>query len=283
MSHEPGQIAAYFQGRFTDQERRVELLQQLFDGSPLGVLVTSAAGVFLEVNTRAEKLLGYSHEQLIGKRFVDITHPEDVEVGLAALKAMLAGERRSAEFEKRYIRGDGRVVWVSLCVTTITDAGEPFFVTYIQDIDDRKREQFALQESERQRGVIAAQRELLRQISAPLISIADGVVAMPLVGPIDDERVRQLLEVLLAGVVARRASVVIVDVTGVTQVDAAALAELLRAARAVALLGAETVLSGVNPAMAETMVALGVDLGGLRTIGQFQDAIGHALSRARGG
>jgi rsbT co-antagonist protein RsbR len=119
----------------------------------------------------------------------------------------------------------------------------------------------------------------LRQISAPLVPIADGVVAMPLSGPIDQGRVTQLIEVLLNGVVSHRASVVILDLTGVSALDADAAAALLRAAQGVRLLGAETVLSGIKAQSAQQIVALGVEMSALQAFGQLQAAIAHALER----
>jgi rsbT co-antagonist protein RsbR len=148
----------------------------------------------------------------------------------------------------------------------------------LRDTSERRRID---EERIKQREELRAQRELLSQISAPLMPIADGVIAMPLVGPMTDDRVRELLEVLLGGVVAHRASVVILDVTGVSTMNAEAAGELLRAAKAVQLLGAEVVISGIRPAIATHMISLGVELQSLHTTGQFQAAIAYALDKTR--
>jgi rsbT co-antagonist protein RsbR len=270
------QATNYLRELVRDPPQRIAMLERLFNRSPLGILVTSDSGVLLESNRRAQQMLDYPAEELAGRRFNDITHPEDAQVGLDMLRKLVAGEISTADFEKRYLRRDGATVWVSLHVVAIREADALFFVTYIEDLTERKR---VSAEHLAQQQIINIQRDLLRQISAPLIPIADGVVAMPLIGPIDQTRVAQLIEVLLGGVESNRARVVILDLTGVSALDAAAAAELLRAANGVRLLGAETLLSGIKPDSAQQIVDLGIDLNSLRAFGQLQAAIAYALTR----
>jgi rsbT co-antagonist protein RsbR len=99
---------------------------------------------------------------------------------------------------------------------------------------------------------------------------------MPLVGAIDSRRVQQIMDTLLTGVADYGATKVILDITGVPIVDTQVANALLRAARAVTLLGAQTVLTGVRPEVAQTLVGLGVDLSGIVTLGTLQDGIAYA-------
>ncbi|MCY1004965.1 STAS domain-containing protein [Nannocystis pusilla] len=112
--------------------------------------------------------------------------------------------------------------------------------------------------------------------STPLIPISDQVVVMPLVGRLDRSRVEHVLQTLLDGVQRVHAAVVILDITGVAVVDAAVADALVRTARAVGLLGARVVLTGIRPEVAATLAALGTDLMGLVTRGTLQDGIRHA-------
>ncbi len=98
-----------------------------------------------------------------------------------------------------------------------------------------------------QQQVIQAQRDALRELSSPLIPIADGVIVMPLIGAIDTSRAAQILENLLRGVEQYRAKVAIIDITGVQTVDTSVAQVLLQAAQAITLLGAQTMLTGVKP------------------------------------
>ncbi|HEU4536133.1 MAG TPA: STAS domain-containing protein, partial [Polyangiaceae bacterium] len=130
--------------------------------------------------------------------------------------------------------------------------------------------------------VIEAQRHALRELSTPLIPIADDAVVMPLIGAIDSQRAQQLMEVLLDGVAAHRAATVIIDVTGVQVVDTEVADALVRASHAVKLLGAEVVLTGIRPEVARTLVQMDVDLGDIVVHGSLRDGIAYALGRPAG-
>src|SRR5262249_37430789 len=105
----------------------------------------------------------------------------------------------------------------------------------------------------------------------------------PLVGEIDSERADQIMDSLLAGIAAQHAEVAILDITGVQMVDTRVAAILVRVAQAARLLGAEVVLTGVGPSLAQSLVSLGAELRGIITCGSFQRGIAHALRRTRGG
>lgn len=107
--------------------------------------------------------------------------------------------------------------------------------------------------------------ELVRQLSTPLLPIAEGVLVAPLVGQMDEKRGEHFLEVLLEGIQKHSAKVVLIDVTGVPSIDASVAEQLLRAARAARLLGTRTALVGITPDVARTLVELGVDTSGLET------------------
>jgi len=119
--------------------------------------------------------------------------------------------------------------------------------------------------------------ETVRELSTPVIPVHDGVLVLPLVGMMDSSRSAMLMESLLNAVQKERASVVIIDITGVPTVDTGVANHVMRSARAAALLGAQCVLVGVSPAVAQTMVQLGVDLGDLVTRRNLQSGISYAL------
>jgi rsbT co-antagonist protein RsbR len=127
--------------------------------------------------------------------------------------------------------------------------------------------------------VIDAQRRALRELSTPLIPIVDGVVAMPFIGAMDEQRAEQMMSVLLEGVSNYRAQTVILDITGVQDVDAHVAGVFIRAAQAVRLLGAQVMLTGVKPRIAATLAKMDVDLRGVRTLGSLQAGIAAALNK----
>jgi DNA-binding response OmpR family regulator/anti-anti-sigma regulatory factor len=135
-----------------------------------------------------------------------------------------------------------------------------------------ERARAALQEE-----VIRAQDARLAELSTPLIPITDQIMVMPLIGTIDAARAQQALAAALSGVETSRASVVIIDVTGVTLVDSAVAGTLMSTAAALRLLGAKAVITGLRPKLAQTLVALGLDLSGVVTKGTLKSGIDYAL------
>lgn len=139
------------------------------------------------------------------------------------------------------------------------------------------------QEEERiilQQQIIETQQASLRELSTPLLPLAKNVLAMPLVGTLDSSRSQMVMEALLEGIAAHQTEVVIIDITGVKVVDTQVAQALIRTAQAVRLLGAQVVLTGIQPQIARTLVHLGADLGGIITRNTLQNGIVYALDEA---
>jgi PAS domain S-box-containing protein len=117
-----------------------------FEHASIGMALVSPEGRWIKVNRALCRLIGYQAEELYGKTFQDITHPEDLELDLLQVRQMLSGEIRSYEMEKRYFHKEGRLVWALLSVSLIRDPqGKPiYFISQIQDITERKEAEAAL-------------------------------------------------------------------------------------------------------------------------------------------
>jgi anti-anti-sigma factor len=159
-----------------------------------------------------------------------------------------------------------------------------------QALEAREEKATELQRAldEIQQGHAAQDRllEMIREMSTPVIPVQEGVLVMPLVGIIDSTRAQGILSALLAAIEQEGARVIILDITGVPMVDTAVAQTLLQAARAARLLGADPVLVGISPQVAETIVSLGVDLTDLATKADLQSGVEYALRRSpatRGG
>ncbi|WP_438018798.1 STAS domain-containing protein [Sorangium sp. So ce315] len=148
-------------------------------------------------------------------------------------------------------------------------------------VEARQAAEARAEELRKSAELIAAQQETIRVLGTPLLPLAKDVLAMPLIGPIDSRRSAQILEGLLRGVEKAGASTVILDVTGVDTIDTQAANALVAAARALRLLGARVLLTGLQPSMAQVLVELGVDLGGIATYGTLQSGIAAAMSERR--
>jgi DNA-binding response OmpR family regulator/anti-anti-sigma regulatory factor len=145
-----------------------------------------------------------------------------------------------------------------------------------------ERERAEKARTELQEEVIRAQDARLAELSTPVIPITDQIMVMPLIGTIDASRAQQALDAALNGVQANRANVVIIDVTGVTVIDSAVASTLMSTAAALRLLGAKAVITGIRAELAQTLVALGIDLSAVVTKGTLKSGIDYALRRAGG-
>ena len=125
------------------------------------------------------------------------------------------------------------------------------------------------------------QSELVEALSTPVIAVWPGVLALPLVGRVDDERAGRITAVLLERVAAERATHVILDLTGVGTIAGNTMPGLLRMVRSIGLLGASCLLTGISPAVAQQIVALGEAEGGapVRALAQLSDALAHVLAQ----
>jgi anti-anti-sigma factor len=149
-----------------------------------------------------------------------------------------------------------------------------------QDLQQEIAERIRIEaERSRLQGEVVLAQEAIVQLSTPLISIDDSTIVMPLIGVLDNQRAQQMLEVLLHGVEKARARVVILDITGVALVDEQVARALLGAARAVKLLGAQVVLTGVRPEVAQGLVSTGADLSDFVTYSAMRDGIAYSLQR----
>jgi anti-anti-sigma regulatory factor len=186
--------------------------------------------------------------------------PQDAHV-IAQVAATLA-----VNIERRRL-----VERLSDSLTKLQDANEALQ----KELDERVRARQVA--AEHQRTIEEQHRELLA-MSTPLIPITERVVVMPLVGILSPERARQVLETALQGAVDRRAAVVLLDVTGLEQLNSDVAAMLARTAKSLRLLGCRTILSGIRPGAAQTLVRLGIDLADLATHGTLEGAIAAALA-----
>ena len=121
--------------------------------------------------------------------------------------------------------------------------------------------------------VIERQREAIRTLAVPVIEVWRGVLCVPVVGLLDSMQASEMTATLLSAVVAKKARYVIIDVTGIEVMDTRSADHFLRMARAVMLLGSRCALSGIRPAIASTIVHLGVELGHVRTFRTMRDAL----------
>jgi rsbT co-antagonist protein RsbR len=127
--------------------------------------------------------------------------------------------------------------------------------------------------------LIARQQQDMLELSTPVVSLWEGILALPMIGTLDSARTQVVMETLLQRIVESEASIAIVDITGVPTVDTLTAQHLLKTVTAARLMGAECIISGIRPAIAQTIVHLGVDLGGVTTKASLADALRLAFQK----
>jgi len=126
---------------------------------------------------------------------------------------------------------------------------------------------------------IELQRAAIRELSTPIMEVWEGILCLPVVGIMDSSRSADMTDALLKAVVSTRARCTIIDITGIEVMDTSTADHFIRMAKAVRLLGAECVLTGINPQIAQTIVHMGVDMEGVTTHRSLRDALTHFVGR----
>lgn len=264
------------------ESRRLNLA--FMEALPVGVYILDGASRPFYANQTARRLLGGGIAPNTGEHAAvyrcciagtDVAYPQD---RLPFVRALTGTASTVDDIEVYLPEG---VTPLEMSATPIFDSSGNIShaVAVINDISERRRSERALQQSIAQEEIIRVQEAHLRELSTPLIPISDDILAMPLIGSIDSQRAQQLIGVLLQGVSELHARVVILDITGVVVVDTQVANSLLHAAQAVQLLGAQVILTGIRPEVAQTLVGLGVDLRGIVTRATLQGGIAYAMER----
>ena len=127
--------------------------------------------------------------------------------------------------------------------------------------------------------VIVRQQEEMLELSTPVVKLWDGILALPMIGTLDSARTQVVMESLLQRIVETGSAIAIIDITGVPTVDTLVAQHLLKTVTAIRLMGADCIISGVRPQIAQTIVHLGVNLQGISTKATLADALAVALDR----
>lgn len=262
-----------------EAQTQIELYQAVLDSIPSVIYTTNQQGQLLLVNQAFVAWTGRERHEIIGKYQADLFPPELVAYWQGQTDQVVASGASLASEEDS--QGDsGTITFLSQRSPLFDAQGAIYAIagmaTDITPLRQAERERELLQSQ-----VIEAQQAALRELSTPLIPIAEGVLVMPLIGSVDSNRAQQLMETLLEGVVEHHATIVILDVTGLPVIDTQVAGVLLRVAQAVNLLGSEAILTGIGPEVAQTLVSIGADLSAIRTPGTLQNGIAYALNQLK--
>jgi len=163
----------------------------------------------------------------------------------------------------------------------VADAADmvPEYLSFSRMVDDLGLRTFEAYSAAREQ-IISDQTTAMMELSTPVVRLWDGIIAVPLVGTLDSARTQLIMERLLEALVATGAEHAVIDITGVPTVDTEVAQHLLKTVSAARLLGADCMISGIRPQVAQTIVSLGIEFGDIATKATLADALALALKRA---
>ncbi|WP_026571353.1 RsbT co-antagonist protein RsbRA [Sediminibacillus terrae] len=173
-----------------------------------------------------------------------------------------------------------RRVTINYILSEQTQVGSDYFSEVLQAVDnwvDPIINKLVNEYSGSWEHIVSLQRVALQELSAPLIPVMENITVMPLIGTIDTERAKLIMENLLDGVIKHNAEVVLIDITGVPVVDTMVAHHIIQAAEAVRLIGSTCILVGIRPEIAQTIVNLGIDLSKFPTKSSLRKGFQSAL------
>ena len=245
-------------------------------------------GNILHANALFLAAVGYTESEVKGRHHRMFLAPDEAQSAEYAgfWRALAAGEVKSGQFQ-RSGKG-GRSVWLEASYNPVFDLeGRVVSVTkFAIDITDKvesaRLTEIALEKVRETERIREELDRTLQEMSTPVMPIWDAILLLPLVGVVDSARTDNVMRKSLERISETRSKVFILDISGVPAVDTAVANQLLKITKATLLMGCETIISGLSPAIARTMVDLGVDVGEVRTTATLRDAFAISLRNVGG-
>ena len=221
------------------------------------IVMIDPEGRVVSWNSGAERIKGYNPDEIIGKHFACFYPPEAIQRDLPAQELKTAAKEGSFEDEGWRMRKDGSKFWANVIITALRDANGSLrgYSKVTRDLTERRQAEERIQEQSKE----------IMELSTPVMQVWEGIVTAPLIGSLDSQRTQKFMERLLDRIVETNSPVALVDITGVPTIDTQTAQHLIETISAVRLLGAQVVLTGVRPVIAQTLVHLGIDLSGIVT------------------
>lgn len=249
------------------QEADDKLKAQILDQIPAPVMAVNKELMVIYMNEAGKKLLKKSAEEIIGIACKDIICTDQCGTDdCAMLKAMKSGKTYASRTEATL--GGQTIPLEFSAVPLVDDSGEIIGgLEFVLDITERVLYENRLKE----------QNHTIREMSTPTIKLWEGVMVLPVVGVVDSMRAQHMMESMLTKIAETYAKVIILDIHGVAAVDTAVANHLIKITKATKLMGCDCILSGISPAVAQTIIQLGIDMEAINTRATLSDALTEAF------
>jgi len=242
-----------------DKVQTSDLLHLLVDSvKDYAILLLDKDGKVLTWNAGAERIKGWKANEIIGQHFSRFYAPEDIAKGKTETELKVTREEGRFEDEGWRVRKDGSRFWANVIMTALRDKNGELvgFGKVTRDLSASRAAQDKLKKQA---------QEIMEMATVPVVQVWEGIVLVPLIGMLDSQRTQQLMERLLQRVTETSSPFAVLDITGVPTIDTQTAQHLIETISAVRLLGAEVILTGVRPVIAQTLVHLGIDLSNVLT------------------
>jgi PAS domain S-box-containing protein len=249
-----------------------EKFRGFVESAPDAVVIVSRDGEIVLINSQTEKLFGYSREELLGQP-VEKLVPQSVHADHPGFRTKYFTEPRArpmgAGLSLFGLHKDGHEFPVEISLSPVETKEGTLVTSSIRDITQRKRNEEKIKQQA---------KEIMEMATVPIVQVWEGVVLAPLIGTLDQHRTQKLMERLLHRITETGSSVALLDITGVPTLDTETAQHLIETISAVKLLGAEVILTGVRPIIAQTLVHLGIDLSNVITRASLSAGLRMALN-----
>jgi rsbT co-antagonist protein RsbR len=247
---------------------KARVLDHLAEHVSIGIWTTDREGVLLFSEGKGLRQCNIEPNQFVGMSVFELYKGYPIT---DSVRRSLVGEQTHSYEEVHGYH------WESWVVPFRGDAGEIEGVLGISlNVTEAKNAEAELRSQLQQ---IENQRQVIRTLSMPIIEVWSGVLTLPMVGIMDSVRTADIMESLLGRIVEKQARFAILDLTGVEMVDTQVASHLIELVTAIRLLGAEGIVAGIKPNVAQTMVALGLDLSQINTQQNLRAALGHCIRK----
>ncbi len=253
------------------------LLNALLDHIPDRIYFKDKESRFLAVSSSKAKGTGLSREDFVGKNDFDFYSEEKAKVMRGDEQKIMASGKPIVDKVLKIELPNGKEVWVSITKVPFYDDKGNVRGTLGITKDVTRLKTLELEKGKK----IEAQREELIELSTPVIDVWEGILTVPIMGVLDSERASRVSESLLTQIVEKNAVSAIIDISGISSVDSAVADLLIRTAKAVKLVGAEAILTGVGVEIAQTIADLGIDMEGLKTMSTLKDGLKYVINRRK--
>ena len=248
-------------------EADASLIRQILDQLPTPVMGVDMDMKIIYMNQAGTNTVGKSWEDLRGKFCYDELKSSHCNTPDCRLKQAIEKDRPFSARSELNFNGTKMPIEYFASALKNKDGTIIGGLEYILDITERVKYEERLKE----------QARTIREISTPAIKLWDGIVVLPVVGVVDSARAQQMMDAILSKITETSSRVIILDIQGVAAVDTAVANHLIKITRATRLMGCKCIISGISPAVAQTIVHLGIDMSDIMTNCTLKDALADAF------